>query len=1030
MATQRQERSQGLVAGRPLRRLLLGLGLGIGLLAAGVVRAAVPAALLPAEAAPSLAQVQSRLSSLALPWVPNRGQWDERALYRAQSFAGSVWLTRDGALVYQFAGPLASGCESAGRRLRQEAAAAERCERRPGWVLVERFEGGRVGAVEAHELLPGRVSYQVGEASRHVQELPSHARLELGEVYPGVRVALKATEANVEKLYTVAPGVSPGVIRMRLEGSRGLRLGEDGRLIARTDHGEVAYTAPVAFQHDARGERVEVSVAYVLEGDRYGFRVGAYDKSRPLVIDPLLQSTYAGGGGSDAAYALAIHPTSGEVYVAGYTGSTAFPGTAGGAQASSGGVVDAFVARFNAALTVRHQSTYLGGGSSDFAVALAIHPVSGEVYVAGYTLSTAFPGTTGGAQATYGGGGWDAFVARFNAALTTLHRSTYLGGSSDDRAYALAIHPASGEVYVAGYTSSASFPGTAGGAQASHGGGTDAFVARFNAALTVRHQSTYLGGSGNDYGYALAIHPASGEVYVAGYTASSPFPGTAGGAQPGHGGSGDAFVARFNAALTAPILQSTYLGGSGNDYARALAIHPTSGEVYVAGFTTSTDFPGTTGGAQASHGGGSDAFVARFNAALTTLHQSTYLGGSDYDYAYALAIHPTSGEVYVAGFTDSTDFPGATGGAQAGNGGGTDAFVSRFTPSLAAVDVTISVSPASASENGGVLTYTVTRTGGTTTALTVNLTPPPSSSRYTSGCSSSITIPAGQTSAACTVTGVNNAVVDGDVNVTVAIAAGTGYTVGAPSSATGTLTDDDVHSVSIAVSPASASENGGVLTYTVTRTGGTATALTVSLTPLPMSSRYTSSCTPSITIPAGQTSATCTVTGVNNAVVDGDVNVTVAVGAGAGYTVGAPSSATGTLTDDDNAVSFSSTPLIGGGHQITVTRTGPTGSGLPVNLTLSPTPGTNYTTTCTSPITIPAGQTTVVCTITPTASTPPGFSVTATIAPGGYVIGAPSSLTLMLTSTLASIPLLGPLGLGLMGLLLAAAALLQRRRTF
>ena len=146
----------------------------------------------------------------------------------------------------------------------------------------------------------------------------------------------------------------------------------------------------------------------------------------------------------------------------------------------------------------------------------------------------------------------------------------------------------------------------------------------------------------------------------------------------------DAFVARLNAALTS-VGQATYLGGSGTDYAIALAIQPTSGSVYVSGSTDSTNFPGTAGGAQAAPGGNGkrDGFVARLNTALTTLRQATYLGGSDVDLAPALAIHPASGELYAAGATVSTNFPGTAGGAQPAYGGGfSEAFVARLTADL------------------------------------------------------------------------------------------------------------------------------------------------------------------------------------------------------------------------------------------------------------------------------------------------------------------------------------------------------------
>jgi hypothetical protein len=147
----------------------------------------------------------------------------------------------------------------------------------------------------------------------------------------------------------------------------------------------------------------------------------------------------------DKAIALTIHPTTGEVYVAGYTTSTNFPGTAGGAQTGHrGGFEDAFVARLNSGLTQILQSTYLGGSGSDYAAALAIHPTTGEVYVAGVTESKNFPKTTGGAQVAYGGGEEDAFVSRLNSNLTQILQSTYLGGSSDDDPRDLAIHPTNG----------------------------------------------------------------------------------------------------------------------------------------------------------------------------------------------------------------------------------------------------------------------------------------------------------------------------------------------------------------------------------------------------------------------------------------------------------------------------------------------------------------------------------------------------------------------------------------------------------
>ncbi|MDT7871710.1 MAG: SBBP repeat-containing protein, partial [Thermocrinis sp.] len=487
-------------------------------------------------------------------------------------------------------------------------------------------------------------------------------------------------------LFYIKPGADPSKIVVEVDGAEGLKLSKDGEIIIQTGLGDLKLSKPIAWQ-EKDGKKLPVEVSYKLIGkNRYSFEVAKADPSLPVVIDPILQSTYLGGNDIDGAKALAIHPTTGEVYVAGYTHSTDFPGTTGGAQPNNAGgyakPVDAFVARLNKDLTQILQATYLGGSNDDEAYTLTIHPTTGDVYVAGYTFSNDFPNTSGGAQASCNNCGpsfYDAFVARLSADLRTLHQSTYLGGTNYDFATALAIS-STGDVYVAGITWSTDFPGTIGGAQAGNRGYYDAFVARLSADLRTLHQSTYLGGSDGDYPTALAIS-STGDVYVAGYTSSTDFPGTSGGAQASYGGGSDAFVARLSADLT-QILKSTYLGGSGDDIANALAISST-GDVYVAGLTSSTDFPGTSGGAQASYGGGSDAFVARLSADLTQILKSTYLGGSGDDIANALAISPT-GDVYVAGFTNSfTDFPGTTGGAQETYGGGEgDAFVAKLNSDL------------------------------------------------------------------------------------------------------------------------------------------------------------------------------------------------------------------------------------------------------------------------------------------------------------------------------------------------------------
>jgi hypothetical protein len=576
----------------------------------------------------------------------------------------TVFVTHAGQIVYAFPG--------AKEKQANYSAAFREWQLRPGWALTESFLDGsprpRAGTQAATE-----VSFFFGtDPKKWRTGLATYDSVELGEVWPGIEVSVYARGGSVEKFFTLSPGASAERIRLRVGGAQDLRIGKSGTLSAITGLGEVTFSAPVAYQEND-GARVPVSVAYEVKGMEYRFRLGAHDLALPVVIDPLLLSTYLGGASGASVHDLAVHPANGELLVAGSTGND-FPGTAGGAQPIGRG---AFIARLNPSLTRLIQATYVGGSDFQEADSLAIAPDSGEVLVAGMTNSTDFPGTTGGAQSALAGED-DGFVARLSPTLTALLQATYFGGDRTEDLIALTVDPISGEIFLAGTTSSTNLPGTSGGAQPAHaGGGVDGFVARFSPTLTALLQATYAGGSALDDTTAVAVDSSSGELFLTGRSESTDFPRTAGGAQAIQRGR-DSFVARFNTALTT-LLQATYLGGSGIDDAQDLAIFPTSGEIFVAGITGSSDLPGIAGGAQpAIRSGLSDGFVAKLNPSLTALVRATYLGGTESDGAIDVSVFPGSGDVLVAGFTSSTDFPGTAGGAQSVFGGSGDAFAARL----------------------------------------------------------------------------------------------------------------------------------------------------------------------------------------------------------------------------------------------------------------------------------------------------------------------------------------------------------------
>lgn len=660
---------------------------------------------------------RARIGQLAVPFIKNSGQLDSRVAFYAPTFAGTAFITHGGALVLSL--PPRSGGKQG------------------GWTLVENPADARVPHMRGVQPTAARINvFQGADRSHWRHGLRTYAQVSLGEVWKGVDYAVRAHGDNVQRLFTLQPGGDASAIRMQVRGVSALRVNH-GRLVAETGRGAVTLSRPRAWQV-VNHRRQAVEVHYEVEGDRYGFRLGAYDHRRPVLIDPVIRTTYVGGSGSSGSVsgaAMQLLASNGNVYIAGTTTSTVFPGTAGGAQPTLGGNRDAFVAELNSNLTQLLQATYLGGSNDDSAAALAIAPsgtpMAGDVYVAGTTRSTDFPGTSGGAQTQCAGGSsgcpntGDAFVAAFSPDLSTLIQASYLGGTGVDEGHGLAIAPASatssGAVYVTGRTLSTDFPQVAGGAQPSSATSNyEGFVARFNPALTSISQASYFGGSGVNEAYAIAVPPApstSGDVYIAGDTSSTDLPcANAGGPPPSGGacasvaGSGaqsslaggfDAFVAEFGPGLQ-QLRQSTYLGGSDIDGASTLAVAPASsseaGQVFVGGLTYSDDLTGTANGAQPQNGGGVDGFVARFSSNLQTLGQTTYVGGSADDNANALAF--SGSNVYVAGTTSSSDFPcTGAGGTPAPSGGGscsqqspgiqyrygggnTDGFVSLFNANL------------------------------------------------------------------------------------------------------------------------------------------------------------------------------------------------------------------------------------------------------------------------------------------------------------------------------------------------------------
>ncbi len=489
----------------------------------------------------------------------------------------------------------------------------------------------------AQERLPGVSNYFIGNnpAKWHAN-VPQYRRVVESEVYHGVNLVYYGTQGRLEYDFDVAPGADPSVIRLAFQGAGDVRIDAQGELVAHTAAGDVRLRKPVAYQEIA-GARKPVAVSYALKGgDNVSFQLAEYDPRSPLVIDPILiYSTYLGGSGIDSSNAIAVAPDN-TAFIAGSTYSANFP-TAHPLQANAGGNPDfpndAFVSKISADGSTLLYSTYLGGSNRDTANGIAVDNF-GNAFVTGTTLSPDFPVSTGSFNTECGGDG--KCGATFDNGLLV----------------------------------------------------TNAFVTELNPAGSAIVYSGFFGENENVNGLAIAVD-GNDNAYITGSTSADipttvvpgppPFPISSGAFQTGFGGgSTNAFVAKIGATGSS-ILYSSYLGGNTEDVGYGIAVDA-SATAYVTGLTYSTNFP-AVGALQTTNGGAGDAFVAKVNTAASgaaSLAFSTYLGGSGLDQGNAIALDST-GNIYVAGLTNSATFGFAPAGFQPAYAGEGDAFVAKLS---------------------------------------------------------------------------------------------------------------------------------------------------------------------------------------------------------------------------------------------------------------------------------------------------------------------------------------------------------------
>lgn len=639
------------------------------------------------------------LQQLSPHFEVNRGQTDRRVAFLSRASGFNLFLTSDEAVLV-----LKNQAQGSVKGRQRGKVATS--------VLRMKFVGGNPAPrILGLEELPGRSHYFLGNKPAEWRtNIPHFAKVRYEAVYPGVDVVYFGRQGELEYDIVLGPGASLENIQLVFEGATAVRIDGQQDLIVSTPAGDLRQPRPQVYQQ-INGVKRRIAAGYVLRGShQVGFQVGRFAPDSPLVIDPvLIYSRTMGGSADNAGIGVAVDPL-GNVYVTGWTESMDFP-LANPSQGTLMGVRDAFVSKLDATGSTLIYSTYLGGDDVDEALSIAAD-ASGSATVVGETASTDFP-TVRPLQPAFGGGNSDGFIVKLAPAGSVIY-STYIGGNGDESVNGIALDN-SGYAFITGPTSSSNFPVTgalqpvlrgfqnafigklkpdgsaflystylggtsydeavdiavdsAGSAcvtgitqspdfplanalQPVFGGGiSDAFVTKLSPTGSTLVFSTFLGGSGNEDGFATATD-IFGNVYVTGWTDSADFP-VMNAVQPVYGGGlSDVFVTKYNPVGSA-LIYSTYLGGSGADEAGGIAVD-TAGDAHVAGSTDSDDFP-VSNPLQPDFGGGdSDAIVFKLTATGLSLVYSTYLGTAGSENAVRITVDP-AGNAYVVGTAVSPD---------------------------------------------------------------------------------------------------------------------------------------------------------------------------------------------------------------------------------------------------------------------------------------------------------------------------------------------------------------------------------------
>lgn len=602
-------------------------------------------------------------------FVENKGQWDPQARFLAKTGGLNFWVTETG-----FTLDL------------KKAVAGESGSRHIGHVVKVQVVGSR-GAADTSGVrqVQGNLNFLKGEASGWVTDVPRFQEAKAQNLISGVDARYYSENGRPRYDLIVRAGTDPSTVKLNYDGAENLRIGANGVLKFDTTVGTVEEKGLFVYQN-INGTVKPVAAGHVINPDgTVSFKLGSYDKSKPVVIDPIIWSSFVGGT-ADESFNKVTQNAAGQVFAVGTAFSTDLPTTAGAYDESANGGTDVYVAGIAADGMSLLFGTYLGGSSADMGNDIAFTS-TGSLAITGATTSVNY--TAVGARLPRDLGtttiSQDAFVTSLSANGASVLWSSRIGGASTD--FATGLSAIGSQVYVVGGTTSSNFPAIANPAfserpfQFRKGAGQDAWLARVNMTGAIVF-STFLGGAGDEVATDVATQVF--DPVVTGWTTSSDFASTT--AYPTafdttYNGGRDGFVIGITGGGNA-LRYKSYLGGAGFDDARTIAVKP-NGDFTVAGNTQSTDFPllkpfqlTTTA---------PNAFVTQFVANATAINFSSYHGSrqaaaGDGGTTASDITHDRFGGPVLVGSTSATRIALRGKGAQQTLVGQSDGYIVRLSP--------------------------------------------------------------------------------------------------------------------------------------------------------------------------------------------------------------------------------------------------------------------------------------------------------------------------------------------------------------